>query len=307
MSKLSACTRPVTGAGLSLRHLALLACAAAALAGPAQAAFTVFEGAGANPAAVTATRDSFRVAVGGGTAAGANGDFGGLRREINWDGVGAAFADPILLPANFFNVNSPRGLVLSSPTPGAGFAVSANTGESVPTLFGFGGDLQAFSAQRLFATVGSRLTDIRFFVPGTNTPATTSAFGLVFVDVEADNAVDFTTLEFFDEADQLIFSRRALVAGNQGLSFLGGVAGAGERIARVRITTPNNFLTSNGVRANESNDFVVMDDFLYAAPVAVPEPAGWMLALMGLGALGWRSRRHQSLRAQQSSSTSRCA
>ena len=270
-----------------------MAIAMAMLAGPARSAIAVFEGTGATPAALTPVRDSFRTAVGGGSVAGADGDFGGLRREINWDGVGAAFAVPAALPANFFNVNSPRGLVLSTPTAGASFAVSANVGEGPATLFGFAGDLQAFSAQRLFAAVGSRFTDIRFFVPGTATAATTSAFGVVFVDVEADSATDFTTLEFFNLADQLIFSRRALVAGNQGLSFLGGVAGAGEQIARVRISTPNNFLLSNGVRLNEANDFVVMDDFLYAAPVAVPEPAAWLLALLGLSVLGWRGRRLQ--------------
>ena len=272
-------------------RLACWALAAAALAGPAQAAITVFEGSAASPAGLTPTRDAFRTAVGGGDVAGANGNFGGLRREINWDGVGAAFADPAALPADFFNVNSPRGLVMSSPTPGATFAVSANAGGATPVLFGFPGDLQTFSAQRLFATVGSRSTDIRFFVPGTSTPATTSAFGVVFVDVEADDAADFTTLEFFDLADQLIFSRRALVAGNQGLSFLGGVAGAGELIARVRITTPNNFLLSNGVRLNESNDFVVMDDFLYATPVPVPEPTSALLLALGLGGLALRLRR----------------
>ena len=261
------------------------------VAGPAHAAITLFEAAAATPAGVTATRDAFRVAVGGGATAGANGDFGGLRREINWDGVGNAFADPAALPADFFNVNSPRGLVLGSPTPGATFAVSANAGGATSALFGFAGDLQTFSAQRLFATVGSRYTDIRFRVPGTATPATTAAFGVVFVDVEADNATDFTTVEFFGVNDALIFSRRALVAGNQGLSFLGGVATAGEQIARVRISTPNNFLISNGVRANEVNDFVVMDDFLYGTPSAVPEPAAWALALLGLGALGCKLAR----------------
>ena len=76
-----------------------------------------------------------------------------------------------------------------------------------------------------------------------------------------------------------------------GLSFLGGVANAGERIARVRITTPDNFLISNGVRDNEDIDFVIMDDFLYATPAAVPEPEVWAMILMGLGVVGWRSRR----------------
>lgn len=275
-----------------VRRLVLLAAACACFAGSAQAAIVVFEAAAANAAALTPTRDGFRVAVGGGNVAGANGDFGGVRREINWDGVPAAFADPNALPANFFNANSPRGAVFSSPTPGATFAVSANAGGATPTLFGFPADLQTFSAQRLFAAVGSRTTDIHFFVPGTNTPATITAFGVVLVDAEDDNATDFTLLEFFDTDDSLIFSRHVLPGGNQGLSFLGGVAGAGERIGHVRITTPDNFLLSNGVRANENHDFVVMDDFIYATPLAlsVPEPLSLALVLLGLGALSRRAR-----------------
>ena len=263
------------------------------LVGPAQAAITVFEAAATTPAGLTPSRDSFRLAVGGGSIAAANGDFGGVRREINWDGVPDARADPNPLPANFFNVNSPRGVVFSSPTPGAGFAVSANAGLVTPPLFGFPADLQAFSSQRLFATLSSRVTDISFFVPGTTTAASTHAFAAVFVDVENNDATDFTLMEFFNPGNVLIFSRSVLVAGNQGLSLLGGVATAGEQIARVRITTPDNFLISNGLRANESHDFVVMDDFLYATPTAVPESPAWAMVLLGLGALGWKARRRR--------------
>ena len=284
--------QPLAGLRRGARRWAVLAAAAAAaLAGPAQAAITVFEAAAATPAGLTPTRDSFRVAVGGGSIAGLAGDFGGLRREINWDGVGNAFAVPNALPGNFFNANSPRGAVFSSPTPGASFAVSANAGVGPATLFGFPDDLQTFSAERLFATLGSRITDINFFLPGTNTPATTSAFGVVFVDVESADLSNFTLVEFFDTSNALIFSRTALPGPTRTLSFVGGVASAGERISRVRITTPDNFLTSNGVRANETIDFVVMDDFLYATPSAVPEPGPWAMALLGLGALGWKARR----------------
>lgn len=214
-----------------------------------------------------------------------------MRREINWDGVGSPFADTAALPAGFFNNNSPCGAVFSSPTPGASFVVSAKAGEATAPLFGFLADLQTFSAERLFATRGSRITDIHFFVPGTPTVAATRAFAAVFVDAENNDATDFTTMEFFNPANALIFSRTVLIAGNQGLSLLGGVATAGEQIARVRITTPDNFLVSNGVRANEAHDFVVMDDLLYATPTAVPEPAAWALALLGLGGLGWKLRR----------------
>ena len=128
------------------RHLALTGALMALMAGTSSAAFLTFESVGANPAAITPTRDAFRAAVGGGAVAGANGSFGGLRREINWDGVSDAFADPAALPGNFFNVNSPRGAVFS--TPGTGFMVSAIAGLTTPTLFGFPGDFQVFSAQR---------------------------------------------------------------------------------------------------------------------------------------------------------------
>jgi len=246
----------------------------------ASASFITFEAAGANAAAITPTRDAFRAAVGGGTVAGANGSFGGLRREINWDGVPDALADPNPLPANFFNVNSPRGVVFN--TPGTGFMVSANAGGAAPTLFGFPNDFQAFSAQRLFTAINSNITDVTFFDPGTNTAATTSAFGAIFVDVEV---AGISRIQFFDENNLQIFSRDVLVAGNQGLSFLGGMADAGEKIARVRITSGLNTIVANGVLGNPNDDVVVMDDFLYAEPVQsqdVPEPSSMALLALGL-------------------------
>src|SRR5438093_4844762 len=142
--------------------------------------------AGLTAASITPARDTFRLDLGGGTVAGANGSFGGVRREINWDGVPDAFSAPNLLPANFFNVNSPRGVVFS--TPGTGFEVSANAGVA-PIDFGningtYLGAFAPFSAQRLFTPIGSNVTDVSFFVPGTTTPATSSAFGAIFSDVD---------------------------------------------------------------------------------------------------------------------------
>lgn len=266
-----------------IRGIFLGSLMAVGLANQAFASFIVFEAAGATPASITPARDAFRAAVGGGTVAGANGDFGGVRREINWDGVPDAFSDPSLLPSNFFNVNSPRGVVYS--TPGTGFLVSSSSGS---TLFGFPGDLQIFSPNKLFAAVNSNIMDVDFFVPGTTTAATTSAFGMVFVDVETP---DLTKVEFFDANNALLFSRFALVGGNQGMSFVGGIADAGERISRVRITSGANALISNGVRSNEDTDFVVTEDFLYATPTAVPEPAS--LSLLGVGFLAFGLARHR--------------
>src|SRR5437867_2499354 len=128
---------------------------------------------GSDPASIQATVDTFRAALGGGTVAGANGSFGGIRREINWDGVPDAFSAPNNLPANFFNVNSPRGVVFS--TPGTGFQVSANAGIA-PIQFDnidatYSRTFEPFSPQRLFTSLHSNLLDINFFLPGTHTPA----------------------------------------------------------------------------------------------------------------------------------------
>lgn len=225
---------------------------------------------GPAPASIQAAVDQFRTDLGGANN-GVGGTFSTGRREINWDGVADAFSSPNSLPPDFFNANSPRGVLFS--TPGTGFQVSAKTGNSTLTPVRFGhinptypNEFQTFSPERLFSAIGSNITDVTFFVPDTGKQAFVSGFGSVFTDVDL---VTSTTIQFFDQAGVSlgVFAVPSSPAGSQNLSFLGAIFTAGEKVGRVRITSG-----SIPLGANENppfgSDVVVMDDFIYGEPQA---------------------------------------
>ncbi len=270
---------------LSLRTLSVVGCSALSLlSAPRLGAQVVFSSAGANAAAVQASVDLFRAALGP-LNPNVAGSFGAGRREINWDGVPDLLAAPNSLPANFFNVNSPRGVVFS--TPGSGFQVSASAASGTPINFGninasYSTMFAPFSAQRLFTPIGSNITDVSFFVPGSTTAATTSAFGVIFSDVDLAAT---TSLQFFDPLNNSLGIFNALnFTGDQTFSFLGVQFTNGARVGRVRITTGNQILTAG----SSPGDAVVMDDFIYAEPTVgvVPEPGTAALMAFGLLSLG---------------------
>jgi hypothetical protein len=239
-----------------------------ASAGHAYAQLTVRSGSGPDAAALTPTRDLFRADLGGGTVAGANGSFGGVRREVNWDGVPSTSAPPNNLAPNFFNVNSPRGMVLS--TPGTGFQVSASTSDASgqPLYFGnidpsYSTTFTVFTPQRLFTPVGSNIYDVTFYIPGSTTPAAVNGFGAVLTDVDQANT---TSVRLFDRNNAILGTYYAPVASG-GLSFVGAFTNDGlATIARARITLGNAFLAPGVFDNNTSADLVVADDFIYGEP-----------------------------------------
>lgn len=258
--------------------------AALGLSQPLSAVSITFSGSGANAAAIQASVDSFRTALGT-LNPNVAGSVGSGRREINWDGVPDALSAPNNLPGDFFNVNSPRGVVLS--TPGTGFQVSAKASSGTAVDFGnidpnYPDFFAPFSAERLFTALGSNITDVSFFIPGSTTQALTNGFGAVFSDVDLAN---LTSLEFFDINDVSLGSFNVPnIAGNQTLSFL-GVTFDTPVVSRVRITSGNQILASG----NTFTDLVVMDDFIFGEPVAAPASVpdgGSTLCLLGLALAG---------------------
>jgi hypothetical protein len=280
---------------LALASAAIVALPVAIGPSAADAAPITFSASGANPAGIQTSVDAFRTDLGT-LNANVAGSFGSGRREINWDGVPDALSAPNNLPANFFNVNSPRGTVFS--TSGTGFQVSANAASGTPVEFGninptYPSLFQTFSSPRLFTALGSNVLDLNFFVPGSTTPALTRGFGSVFTDVDLANT---TSLAFYDASNVLLdtFFVPPGQTASESLSFFGADYGSNV-VSRVRITSGNAALGPNEAG---SLDLVVMDDFLYGEPVAatanVPEPGTMALlatGIIGLGLVGSRRRR----------------
>lgn len=227
----------------------------------ARPAVNVQQAAGTSVEAIQSAVDAYRRDLGT-LNPNVPGSFGSGRREINWDGVPDNRAAPNLFPGDFFNTVSPRGVVFS--TPGEGFQVSANAGVA-PIEFDninptYSGLFRTFSPQRLFTALGSTVTDVRFFEPGSSTPATTNGFGAVFTDVDGPG----TTIEYYDEQDRSL-GRFSVPAspGSETLSFL-GVRFLDRRVARVRITSGT---TALGPDEHRAYDLVVMDDFIFGEPI----------------------------------------
>jgi hypothetical protein len=242
-------------------------------------------------AELRATVDDFQAALGNPNNGNAPGPLHSGRREINWDGGGPPNDTTTLAGTPFEGFLNSRGALFT--TPGSGFIQAPPSSEFFSShFFGPSGLLGTFSPLRIFSPIGSNITDVSFFVPGTNgaQPTTVSAFGAVFANVDL---ADSSRIQFFDTSNNLLYDETVapsfgsdhIFLQNLGLSFLGAIGNAGEQIFRVRITSGNTPF-SPGVINNrfQGIDLVAMDDFIYSEPGrvrGVPE-SGSGVTLLGL-------------------------
>ena len=260
----------------------LLSILVSALVGPAaHAQPAVFQAAGPTAESIQGAVDEFRAALGEPDNANNPGPLATGRREINWDGGGNN--DTTTAPVTPFNVflntrggqftTRGRGLSQAPPSggPQGGLARLLHNA-TYGTIF------STFSPLRLFTPVDSNITEAFFFIPGTNgsTPALVRGFGAVFTDIDLPdgsghgrnaNEQASTLLEYFDADGRSVFSSFVPASpGDASLSFL-GIVFPDARIARVRITTGN---ANPGRRDDGTTDIVMMDDFIYGEPQALP-------------------------------------
>jgi hypothetical protein len=234
----------------------------------------VFQAAGPNAASIQSTVDQFRAALGAVNNGNAPGPLDTGRREINWDGGGSTATAIAATPfAGFLNN---RGALFK--TYGSGFVQAPVSG--LATTFGndtYETIFQPFSAARLFSPIDSTVTDVFFFVPGGgNIPAVTRGFGVVFSDVDRENGPGGwdaygrprpgAVVEYQGVNGPLFSSFVPAAAGDSSLSFF-GIVFSDPRIAVVRIRSGS---AAPGPHDNRHADIVMMDDFVYGEPRAIP-------------------------------------
>jgi hypothetical protein len=234
----------------------------------------VFQAAGPTVESIQGSVDGFRAALGEPNNGSAPGPLLSGRREINWDGGGNndTTTDPVTPFDVFLNSRgaqfTTRGKGLSQAPPSGG------PQNGLAELFNndtYGTIFSTFSPLRLFTPVGSNITNALFFVPGTNgaNPATVTGFGAVFTDIDQlrNERRSSTLIQYFDANDRLLFASFVPASpGDGGLSFF-GVLFDDARIARVRITTGDR---APGPDDGGNRDIVMMDDFIYGEPQAIP-------------------------------------
>lgn len=237
----------------------------------------MFQAAGPTADSIRSSVAEYRIALGGQDNRNNPGSDGG-HREINWDGGSTTNLNTAVAGNPFDGFQATRGALFTTPdgngfvqAPAAGLAVLFNH----PT---YGAIFAPFSPARLFSAVGSKITDVDFFVPCPDKkPATVSGFGAVFTDIDRPdgsgpgekqgNCKASTLIEYFGVGGELLFSSFVPASPGRGGQSFFGIVFPDARIARVRITSGN---VAPGPDDGGKLDVVMMDDFLYGEPKSLP-------------------------------------
>ena len=177
---------------------------------------------------------------------------------------GAERGGPGRFPGDFFNTTVKAGAIFS--TDGTGFRNSDSDFSEINPAYA--DDFNAFSPLKTFMPLGSAEVSTEFRVPGSQIPATTRGFGVVFSDVERQGAA---SIKLFDADGRSLGQYHAPVRSDaSGFSFI-GVVFVTPLVARVRITWGQRALGADVQDVSDGGnlDLVVMDDYLYAEPQAL--------------------------------------
>jgi hypothetical protein len=204
---------------------------------------------------ISPTLVEFRAALGDPPNGGTPGPLTAGRREIKCDGA------PADMPGDFFNTTVKAGAIFT--TDGSGFHNSADDFADINP--NYADDFNDFSFPKTFMPIGSASLTTTFRVPGSETPAATRGFGLVFSDVEREGAA---SIMLFDAEGRSLGRYNAPVRSDEdGFSFV-GVVFESPIVAQVRITSGQRALGADVQDLSDGGnlDLVVMDDYLYAEP-----------------------------------------
>lgn len=211
---------------------------------------------------VTNAISDFRTLLGSPDNGDATGSQAGGRREISWDNVPANLTNVDSYPEDFFNTNSPRGVILTFPA--GGFRVSDNDFSDVnPT---YDAEFNAFSSPKTAAPAGGNVYTATFRIPGEDKAARVNGFGLIFADVDLPGS---SSLELFNGSQSLGVFFAPTRSDSDGLSFL-GVKFNGQVVTHASITTGQGALGAGieDVSNGGTLDLVVLDNILYSEPQA---------------------------------------
>ena len=188
------------------------------------------------------------------------------RREINWDVIPDSLAIPNSFTGTYFNdraYHQARGAEFS--TPGSRLMICADSDNPTGTAPSFANFnvtytsmFPTYSGERMISPQASNIIEVRFYIPGTSTPAVVKGVGAVFIDVDR---AETSSISLFDQDNNSLGTYYVPVM-KEGQAFL-GLLFETPMIHRARITLGN---TALGPDDKGNKDISVLDDFIFSEP-----------------------------------------